>query len=306
MVIGPWADQSFLEFFKSHIFSLFYRSALFFGILRQSEISHNISIHSKTGILRGMDNLLTRTQILGIKLQQLIDFFTFIPVGIASVFFMRFIRKNTFINIESMRERYRDITKDKKPTLICSNHLTMFDSIYIHFALNNVIGYIKHFRLFSWNVPAVESFKNSFFISLLTFLGKCIPIDRTGSSEHHKLILNKLKYLLLNGETVTMFPEGGRSRTGKLDVENVRYGAGNILQELDSYQVACIYMRGLTQKTYTTLPEKGDQIYFSIETIEPRTEQKGIRGSRDISLQIINKLKEMEDEFFRKYPESQL
>ena len=251
-----------------------------------------------------MDQLLTRSQVIGLKIQRFLDLILFIPVGYATVLFMHLIQKNTFINLDELRKRYKEITKERKATLICANHLTMFDSIYIHYALSSVSGYIKEFRLFSWNIPAVESFKTSLFISIFTYLGKCIAIDRTGGSEHHKLILRKLKYLMMNGETVTMFPEGGRSRIGKLDVENVRYGAGTILQELEEYQVACIYMRALSQNTYTTLPVKGDQIYLSIEVIEPKTEEKGNRGARDISLQIMNKLKEMEDEFFRKYPDS--
>jgi len=251
-----------------------------------------------------MNEKLSWFAILNLKLQRFLDFFMFIPVSISVVIFMNWIRKNHFLNLEVMRLKYEEITRDKKPTLICANHLTMFDSIYMHYALNNVSGYFRHFRLFSWNVPAIEAFKATYFMSIFTYLGKCIPLDRTGSAAHKQEVVNKLKYLLLNGETVTLFPEGGRSRTGLVDVENVTYGSGEILLSVPECQVACIYLRGLNQKTFTVLPEKGDDVYFSIEVIHPVTENTGRRGARDISMQIINKLKEMEDEFFRKYPDS--
>lgn len=251
-----------------------------------------------------MKTALSSFSILMLKIQRFLDFFMFIPVSISVVVFMNYIRKNRFLNLEAMRDRYREITRDKKPTLVCANHLTMFDSIYMHYALNNIPGYFFNFRLFSWNVPAVEKFKTTLFLKLFTYLGKCIPIDRTGSAAHKQKVVSQLKYLLSNGETVTIFPEGGRSRTGYVDVENVTYGSGEILMTVPGCQVACIYIRGMTQKTFTPLPPKGDDIYFSIEVIHPETNQTGMRGARDISLQIINKLKEMEDEFFRKYPEA--
>ncbi len=182
--------------------------------------------------------------------------------------------------------------------MICANHLTMFDSIFIQYALNGVWGYLKEFRLFSWNTPAVENFKATIFMSLFTYLGKTIPIDRQGSSDHHKLVLNKVRYLMEHGHICTIFPEGGRSRTGKIEVENVTYGVGNILSEMEDYRVLCIYLRGSRQEKHSPLPPYNDSIYMKMETIEPRSEQSGRRAARDISVQIITRLKEMEDEYF--------
>jgi 1-acyl-sn-glycerol-3-phosphate acyltransferase len=250
----------------------------------------------------GRDDRLPDRDIRSLKVQKFIDWLFFPPVGFAVVLFIRLFRANRFLNLNAMRARFKEVTASGRPTLVCSNHLTMFDSIFIHYALNNVFGYLKNFRFFSWNVPAVEKFKTNPFISLFTYLGKCVPIDRFGDSEHHKNVLNKLKYLLLNGEIVTIFPEGGRSRTGRVDIENVTYGTGNILKELKEYQVICIYMRGLHQTEHTALPKRGDDIYFAMEVIEPVSQSRGIRAAKEISTAIILKLKEMEDDFFQKYP----
>lgn len=238
-------------------------------------------------------------EIFLLKLQILIDYLLFPIVGFATVCFFKCIHKAKIRHHKNIRRQFRELTRDKRPILICANHLTMFDSIFIHYALGGIIDYLKEFRLFSWNTPAVESFKSTPFMSIFTYLGKTIPIDRAGTSDHHKLVLNKVRYLLESGEVCTIFPEGGRSRTGQVDVENVTYGVGNILSEMENYRVLCIYMRGDRQVTHTVLPAYKDRIYMKMEVIEPKTEQTGRRASREISVQIINKIKEMENEYFR-------
>lgn len=245
-------------------------------------------------------------EILLLKLQILVDYLFFPVVGIATVFFFRFIHKSNIRNHKEIRRQFQDITRDRRPILICANHLTMFDSIFIHYALNGVLGYLKEFRLFSWNTPAVENFKSTAFLSIFTYLGKTIPIDRTGSSDHHKLVLNKVRYLLENGEICTIFPEGGRSRTGRVEPANVTYGVGNILSEMENYRVLCIYIRGDKQETHSPLPPYNDRIYMKMEIIEPETEQTGRRAARDISVQIIDKIKSMEDDYFHLREEGKL
>jgi len=248
-----------------------------------------------------MSHFLNRSDRFYLTVQKLVDWLFFPLVGISSTVFIRWIRNNRVQNHKALRAQFQEILKNGKPTIICSNHLTMFDSIYIQYAFNNAIGYFFHFGQFSWNVPAVEVFKTTLFMKAFTYLGKCIPIDRQGDAAHHKQVLARLKYLMLNREVVTLFPEGGRSRTGYLDVENITYGVGNILKELSDYQVICVYMRGLNHRGYTPLPPRGDEIYFQAEVIEPRTEQSGIRASKEISVQIMTKLHEMEKRYLQQY-----
>lgn len=250
-----------------------------------------------------IETSLTSKERFYLKIQKFIDWLFFIPVGFATIIWLRILRQHRFLHLKESRELYYRVTANKRPTMICANHLTMFDSIYIHYAFSGVLGYITSFRHFAWNVPAVETFKTTVFLKILTYLGKCIPIDRNGTPEHHKNILDKLKFLLESGESVMIFPEAGRSRTGLVEVENVAYGIGNILKELKDYQVVCVYMRGSTQNKHTPLPAHGDEIYFRAELIEPKTTSTGIRAARDISVQIITKLKEMENEYFALYPD---
>ncbi len=233
-----------------------------------------------------------------LNLQIAIDWLFFPIVGISTILFFRVVQRVKIQNHDELRKAFQRIVRNKRPTLICANHLTMFDSIFIHYALGGVGSYFFDFRTFSWNTPAVEKFKTTVFMRVLTYLGKTIPIDRQGSGEHHKLVLDKIRYLMERGEVCTIFPEGGRSRTGRVDLENVTYGVGNILKDMGDFQVLCIYIRGSKQVSYTVLPPRKDTIFVRLEVLEPRTTEKGLRASRDLSLQIIQKLKEMEDDYF--------
>lgn len=231
--------------------------------------------------------------------QRRISWLIFPVLAPVIIFILRYIRKNRIEDHKKIRMLFKRIAGETKiPTLICANHLTKVDSVYIHHAFASIPYYWSHFRLFSWNIPAKENFWTNPLDRLVTYLGKCIPIVRTGSSEHHKEVLNTLRYLMLKGELCTVFPEGGRSESGRIDVENVRYGVGNILNGLADYRVICVYMRAQTQEGLSDMPPKGDSMYFDFKVITPQSVAKGHRAERDIARTIINKLKEMEDRYF--------
>lgn len=237
-------------------------------------------------------------EIATLKRQGLLGWFAFPLVGSAAIFYMRVVRRNRVKNLASVRRRFREITRDKRPIVICANHLTMVDSLFLHWALSSPLDYMRHFRLFAWNVPAMENFKRNLPISLLTYFTKTVAIDRAGSREHHREVLGKLGHLLRVGEIVTIFPEGGRSRTGRVEPKEVVYGVGQVLREVPDAFVVCVYARGDRQETWGRMPARGDEIQVDIETIEPKTDAKGLRATRELSRQIILKLKEMEDRYF--------
>lgn len=65
-------------------------------------------------------------------------------------------------------------------------------------------------------------------IRLVTYLNKCLPIEREGDSKHKELIMAKIKYLLNKNELFILFPEGTRSRTGRIAIDDATYGVGSI------------------------------------------------------------------------------
>jgi 1-acyl-sn-glycerol-3-phosphate acyltransferase len=208
---------------------------------------------------------------------------------------MRVLRNNRLEGVPEARRRYKAALATGRPTVICANHLTIVDSAYLHWALAPLWEYLLRFRLFPWNVAAVEHLKSTPPLVVICFLGKVLPIDRFGSDAHRKGVVDKLKWLLGHGEVCVLFPEGTRSRTGRIDPATVTYGVGQILRELDRPQVLCAYLRGSKQQQMSSLPIYGDTVKLELELIEPSTEQTGLRAVRDLSRQVIDKLKQMED-----------
>jgi 1-acyl-sn-glycerol-3-phosphate acyltransferase len=218
----------------------------------------------------------------------------FFVVGPAAVFFMRVIRANDFAGLDDVRAKYREAAASGRPLLVCANHLTMFDSIFIHYALATIPSYLRDFRLFSWNVPAIENFKRDVFLRTLTYLSKTIPIDRTGGAAHTRQVLSRIKYLASRGQIFTIFPEGGRSRTGRVEVDRVTSGVGSIARDLEAPLVLCVYLRSEGQKTYGFLPPRGERIHVRAELIAPQTAATGARAAKELSRQIIEKLHDLE------------
>jgi 1-acyl-sn-glycerol-3-phosphate acyltransferase len=154
--------------------------------------------------------------------------------------------------------------------------------------------YLRDFRLFTWNVPAVENFKRDLFLRALTYLAKTIPIDRRGGPAHYRAVLERIKFLTSRGQIFTIFPEGGRSRTGRIEVDRVATGIGNIVRDLDRPLVLCVYMRGERQATFGFLPERGDRIHVRAELLSPETSAIGMRAAKELTKQIAEKLRALE------------
>ena len=110
--------------------------------------------------------------------------------------------------------------------------------------------------------------------------------------------LEKLIYLMQQGEAALVFPEGGRSRTGRVDTEAVTYGIGRIVKAVPGCRVLCVYLRGERQASWSTRPATGERFRVLVESCEPKTDQRGLRGSLDLSGQILARLARLEERYF--------
>lgn len=234
-----------------------------------------------------------------LRIQKFLGWLAFPILSPLIILILRWIRKYDVKNLDEIRKSFKKIVSENRPILICPNHLTMVDSVIIQYALVSMWGYLCNYRLFAWNIPAKENFSSSLALRVITYLSKCIPIDRNGDESHIQSVLDKADSLLKSKEPFLIFPEGKRSRTGKIEIEEVTYGVGKILQNIPDAIVLCVYLRGSKQKTYSTVPQKNDQFYMKLSTIYPKTEAKGFRGQRELSLQIIRELKAMEENYER-------
>ena len=204
---------------------------------------------------------------------------------------------------EELRRRFAEIVRQHPgPLLICPNHLTMIDSVLLDRALVSNWTYLKNFKLFPWNIPEWEHVRTNVGFRIVCYLTKCAPFRREGTPEQKRHVLDKLAWLLEEGDSVVIFPEGKRSKTGRLDMENFGYGVGQLSVRVPSAAIVCVYLRGETAVTSSGWPNRGDRIYADLKLVHPHSPHKGRRAARDISVQAMEALREMEEKYFREHP----
>lgn len=232
------------------------------------------------------------------RTQRILGWICMIPLSVLIVALLRWRRGYRIERHAEIRRQFREITERKQPLLVCANHLTLIDSVILIWAFASLWRYAIDYRLFCWNLPAIENARKHRSWRVITYLSKCLPIDRFGSAAHTGSVLAKICNLLRRGECAMLFPEGTRSRTGRIDLSAVTYGVGRILQEVPDCRVLCVYLRGKGQETFSNFPEPGEVFEIDLAVINPTSAHVGRRGARDLSHQIVEKLKAMEEQHF--------
>jgi 1-acyl-sn-glycerol-3-phosphate acyltransferase len=218
------------------------------------------------------------------------------PLAVA---IMRFGMGYRIDGLSAIRARYARIrAESRSPLLICSNHLTMIDSFLVAWALAPTWRYVVHYDELPWNLPERKNFASTVAERVSAWVMKCIPISRGGAREEISGVLERVAALTANGEIALIFPEGGRSRSGRVEVDDAAWGVGRIVGALPGCRVLCVYLRGRRQKTWSRVPARGDVLDVDIECIEPKSDARGVRRSRDFSRQIVSQLAQMERKYF--------
>ncbi len=201
--------------------------------------------------------------------------------------------------VEKLRSAYREVREGSRaPLLLCANHLTMLDSFVLGWALGSPGWYLTHFSSLPWNTPERVHFASTWWKQLLAYMLKCVPITRGSDRKEVALVLDRVRYLLSIGETVMVFPEGQRSRTGRVELESAAYGVGRIVGSVPGCRVFCVYLRGDGQEAYSDAPRRGEVFRGRTALIEPKSDQGGLRGSLEIARQVVSKLIELERSHF--------
>src|SRR5437667_332795 len=163
----------------------------------------------------------------------------------------------------------------------------MIDSALIAWALGSPPWFLAHYAALPWNVPERRNFAGSLASRLLVYLMKCVPVTRGGDRGEVAGVLGRLVYLLHRGEAVLVFPEGGRSRSGRVDVENAAYGVGRMIGDLPRCRVLCVYLRGERQDGFSDLPARGERFHVRLAAVRPTSDQNGMRRARDLAQQVV-------------------
>jgi len=203
-------------------------------------------------------------------------------------------------NLKKLREEFSDhLRKHEGPWIVCANHLTMVDSMILTYVMISLFRHMTQYRLIPWNLPERANFQRNVILTILCYLAKCIPINRGGNRDEMKHTLDQCNSLLACKQTLLIFPEGGRSRTGRVDTESFSYGVGRFIKDFQDIKVMCIYLRGDGQDEFGNIPKFGERFTAKIELFHPRlTEQNGLKAQRTYAEQIIKHLASMEEDYF--------
>jgi len=215
---------------------------------------------------------------------------------------LRFVGRYRIDDIEATRQEYRRVVAeatDRGSTLLlCSNHLTLIDSFLIAWALGSASWYVRHYAALPWNIPERRNFAVSLRQRVSAYVMKCLPITRGGNRGDIARVLAEFVHVLSRGDVGMLFPEAGRSRTGRVDLDAAAVGVGRIIRALPRCQVLCVYLRGRHQETFSDYPIRGERFHVALELVDPKSEHGGLRGSRDLARQVLTVLADMEERFF--------
>jgi hypothetical protein len=174
----------------------------------------------------------------------------------------------------------------------------MIDSVIIEYAMLPLHRYIGDYRMLPWNLPEQANFSSNPIVAFLCYLAKCIPISRGGDRDKMKETFAKCNYLLQRKEPILIFPEGGRSRTGFVKEDGFSYGVGRFIMANKECKVLCMYLRGDGQETYSNIPRWGERFTMEVDSFDPQTEHRGLKGQREYARQIVEHLASMEKKYF--------
>jgi hypothetical protein len=201
--------------------------------------------------------------------------------------------------LDRCRAEFAGLARGRRgPLLVCANHLTLVDSLVVQWALTPGWSLGVRPGWFLWNLPDRHNISASWFRRALGYVGKCLPVLRQGPPEEARRTLEKVAWLLGRGQSVLVFPEGGRSRIGRVDTDRVMYGVGRMLRESPGARVLCVYARGVGQLEFSDYPRPGERFFVRMSAIAPTTSFHGMRADRDLAMQIAGRLVEMEQEYF--------
>lgn len=235
---------------------------------------------------------------LGLWVQEVLSQ-VLIPVTYYSFLGWLRYRRYRIPDLRRLRAEFAKLERNRRgPLVVCANHITLVDSLVIQWALTPGWRLVYRPRWFIWNLPDRRNISATWFLRTVGYLGKCIPVLRDGPPEEARRTLDKVGFLLARGQSVLVFPEGGRSRIGRVDPERIMYGVGRMLQEAPGARVLCVYARGVGQSDYSNYPRPGETFFVRLSAVEPVTPHHGLRADRDLTMQIVGRLIEMEQEYF--------
>lgn len=228
---------------------------------------------------------------------------------LASRLALPFLAPLAFLGVRLAGWRFRDLARTRKmvaahmrehpgPWLVCANHLTMIDSVLLAYALFPLRVCMFGFGRVPWNLPERMNFGQGLVLKTLCYLLKCVPVRRRGERARLRDDLDKCLYLLKQGQSLLVFPEGTRSRSGRVDGANIAYGVGRFAANTPDCRVLCVYLRGDGQDGHSAFPKRNERFSVAVSELRQEVRGTGLKAQRECATGIVKLLAAMEEEYF--------
>ncbi|TKJ41718.1 hypothetical protein CEE37_03890 [candidate division LCP-89 bacterium B3_LCP] len=131
------------------------------------------------------------------------------------------------------------IQRARPPFIFCSNHVSMLDDTFVDPVVFAPRAYWD-FRFIAYHTPEKKNFFKGPFFSFIMYASRCVPITR--GKGVFQPGMERLIRVLKSGKIVHIYPEGTRTRSGKLG--KAKIGVGRLVRETGAPVIPC-YHQGL-------------------------------------------------------------
>lgn len=236
---------------------------------------------------------------VALQVQRAVSYVGVVMLGPVLLALYHFRYRFSAQELRRLRAEYRALrAAHPGPLLICTNHLTLIDSIIQAIVLASLWDYLRHPSALPWNLPEIRNVHGRWGWRVICYLGRCITVQRGASREEARLAQARMRYVLDRGDVISIFPEGKRSRDGRVDDREFSYGVGQLLNEIPDAKVLCVYLRGMRFGAFADFPKAGERFYLALQMLTPQSTSRGLRRVRDLSAQVVARIKAMEGDYF--------
>ncbi len=250
--------------------------------------------------------MLSDVDVRSLRLQESLSAWARWPIYLFLFVSLRFYHRYRFDGIEEFRRSlWQKLDKHHGPIIWAANHLTLIDSFLIFWALVPP-GRISRTKIIPWSTPEYRNYYHlggpiyKRFIRFLMYACRCIPFLRGGDDEvsvqWRENVYQKCRWILLNGGSVFIFPEAGRSKNGWFDPHRPKDLLGRLAQEVPGVKFLCVYLRGEGQILRSIYPRQGERFRMVGDLIDGIV--PGETSPRMTSQRLFNRLAELQNDWF--------
>jgi 1-acyl-sn-glycerol-3-phosphate acyltransferase len=230
-----------------------------------------------------------------------------VPTYLFLLVYLRLLHGYTIKDARSFRARlWAELEKHPGGLIWAANHHTLIDSFLIFVAVFSPSRIFENRRI-PWSTPEYTNYYKvggplkSAFIRSLMYLCRCIPFLREGDDEKsvawRENVFDKCVWLLREGETVFVYPEAQRSRSGWLERRRPKDFLGRMALAAPEAKFLAVYLRGERQVYRTAYPARGDSFRVDFELL-PAVEP-GETTPRQVSQRLFDSLARLQDAWFK-------